>query len=173
MKNQVFKKIVLVFIVFSLISCSKDDDVPVVDAGVTLIEKQGEWLCELQQTCEDIYQFRFVENSKVSISIEDVTGMSVLSIDLSSDFGQFGGPNLLNEGNLTYYGCTLQNEEVSIANISISDTGIYNLSIARDWGLSAGFDGTYNLVITSDTPFTEEAVVIQNVEAINYERECL
>ncbi|WP_405208972.1 hypothetical protein [Aquimarina sp. LLG6339-5] len=173
MKNQVFKKIILVLTVFSLISCSKDDDVPVQDPGVTLIEKQGEWLCELQQTCEDIYQFRFLEDSKISISIEDVTGMSVVSIDLSSDFGQFGGPNLLNQGNLTYYGCTLQNEEISIANISISETGIYNLSVARDWGFSAGFDGTYNLVITSDTPFTEEAVVIQNVEAINYERECL
>ncbi|MDY8135086.1 PPC domain-containing protein [Aquimarina sp. 2201CG5-10] len=171
MKTQVLKIVALLGVIV-LTSCSKDDDVP-VETGITLFEEQGEWNCELSQTCEDIYQFELKEGSRISISIEEVTGLSVVSLDLSADFGQFGGPNLLNEGAITYYGCTVQDEEISITNILISETGTYNLAVARDWNLSAGFDGTYTLVILSDTAFTEGVTPINDAEATNYQRECL
>lgn len=172
MKNQIIKTVLIAFlIIFS--SCSKDDDTTPETTGMTSFEQEGEWLCELGQTCEDIYQFEFRKDSKISISVENITGKSVVSLDLSADFGEFGGPNLLTQGNITYYGCTVQDEDVSLTNITISETGTYNLSIARDWGFSAGFDGTYTLTIISDTPFTEGIAAILNTEAINYERECL
>jgi len=80
---------------------------------------------------------------------------------------------ILNQGNLSHYGCTGQNEDVSFATIAISETGIYNLSIARDWGLSAGFEGIYKLTIISDVLFEEAAAFIQDSEVVSYERECL
>ncbi|GAA4273305.1 PPC domain-containing protein [Aquimarina gracilis] len=172
MKTQILKALLVLSIIF-FVSCSNDDDATPVDTGVTLFEKEGEWDCEIGHTCEDIYQFEFKEGSRISISIDNVTGSSVVSLDLAADFGQFGGPNILNEGALSYYGCTGQDGEVSLANILISETGTYNLAIARDWGLSAGFDGTYKLIIVSDTSFTEGIAPTNDTEVQNYVRECL
>ncbi|GAB1858133.1 hypothetical protein MHTCC0001_29700 [Flavobacteriaceae bacterium MHTCC 0001] len=173
MKSPIINTLLFIFSICTFVSCSKDDDTTPVAPGITLYEKQGTWDCDLGNTCEDVYQFEFKKNSKISISIEGLTGKSVVSIDLSADFGQYGGPNLLNEGNLSYYGCTGQNEEVNIANIQIDETSTYNLFIARDWGLSAGGEGTYTLVVISDTPFTESMAPTHNANAVNYERECL
>ncbi len=172
MKTQIFK-VKLIAALVLIVGCSKDDDVPVIDPGITFYEKAGEWSCNINEDCEDVYQFEFKKDTKIAISIEDVTGKSVVSLDLSAEFGQFGGPNLLNDGKLTYYGCTNQDEEVSISNIIISETGIYNLSVARDWGLSAGFDGTYKVTIISNTAFIEGVSPTNDTEALNYERECL
>ncbi len=174
MKAQIFKTALTMFVIF-FASCSSDDDATPtpVDPGITLYEKEGEWNCELGDTCEDIYQFEFKEGSRISISIDDITGSSAVSLDLAADFGQFGGPNILNEGALSYYGCTGQDEEVSLANILIDETGTYNLAIARDWGLSAGVNGKYKLTIVSDTSFTKGVAPTNDTEALNYERECL
>ena len=172
MKNQILKTI-LIIAGITFASCSNDDDATPEVVGVTSFEIEGQWNCELGENCEDIYQFEFKKDSKISISINDVTGMSVVSLDLSAEFGQFGGPNLLNEGSLTYYGCTSQDEDVSITNITISEAGTYNLSVARDWGLSAGVEGAYTLAIISDTPFTEGLAAVEDIDAENYERECL
>ncbi|MCK8523641.1 hypothetical protein M0D21_18805 [Aquimarina sp. D1M17] len=172
MKNQILKTVLLTILIL-LSSCSNDDDATLEIAGITSFEKEGQWNCELSESCEDIYQFEFKKGSKIAISIEDVTGMSAVSLDLSAEFGQFGGPNLLNEGQLSYYGCSGQDENISITNISISETSTYNLSIARDWGLSAGVEGTYKVTIISDTAFTEGVSAIEDVKTENYERECL
>ena len=150
MKNQVLN-ILLVVSILAFTSCSNDDDATPIDNGITSFELDGSWNCEFGETCEDMYQFEFKEGSRISISIEEVTGSSAVSLNLSVDFGELANPNLLNEGSLSYYGCTGQDEEISISNIIISETGTYNLAIARDWGLSAGFDGTYKLTIISDT----------------------
>jgi len=171
MKTRLLNIIVLSILLFT--SCSKDKDVLPVDEGITLYEKEGDWDCALSETCQDTYQFDFKSGSRISISIENVTGSSVVSLDLAAQFGQFGGPNILNEGLLTYYGCTGQDEAVSLTNVLISETGTYDLSVARDWGLSAGVDGTYTLVLISDTPFTEATSPTNNAKALNYERECL
>ncbi|MDO5977653.1 hypothetical protein [Flavivirga spongiicola] len=171
MKTQIKKSIILLLAVL-FANCSKDDDTH-IDEGVTLFETTEEWNCNLSETCEDIYQFKFKKGSRISISIENVTGKSVVSLDLSANFGEFGGPNLLTQGKLTYYGCTTQDESVAIVNIYISETGTYNLAIARDWGLSAGFGGTYRLTIISDTAFTEGETPVNDIEATNYERECI
>ncbi|AUP80860.1 hypothetical protein [Flavivirga eckloniae] len=171
MRTQI-KQTLIVLSVILFANCSKNDDAP-IDPGITLFETTDTWNCDLSETCEDIYQFEFKEGSRISISVENITGKSVVSLDLSADFGEFGGPNLLTQGKLTYYGCTTQNENVSIANINISETGIYNLAVARDWGLSAGFDGDYKLTIISDTSFTKGETPTNDTEATNYERECI
>ncbi|TYA78562.1 hypothetical protein [Seonamhaeicola marinus] len=170
MKTITLKAALIIFIaLFS--SCSKDDDTS-ENKSITSFENEGSWNCELGETCEDVYQFEFKAGSKISISVEGITGMSVVSLDLAADFGQFGGPNLLTEGDVTYYGCTGQDEDVAVVNIEISETSTYNLALARDWGLSAGFDGTYTLSIISDTSFKDIALPINNTKATNYEREC-
>ncbi|MBW1298863.1 PPC domain-containing protein [Aquimarina litoralis] len=173
METRILKKIVMLFLLVLSIGCSKDDDVPTVVPDVTSLEIQGDWLCELGQTCEDIYQFEFKKDSKISISVENITGQSTVSLDLSLNSGQFAALNLLNDGNISYYGCANQNEEISITNISITETGVYNFSVARDWGLSAGTEGMYSISIISNTPFKDNSMVIENTQAINYERECL
>ncbi|MGY3792412.1 hypothetical protein [uncultured Aquimarina sp.] len=170
---RILKKAWVLFLIVLSVGCSKDDDISIVTPEVTLFEREGKWLCELGQTCENIYQFEFKKDSKISVSVEDITGNSTVSLDLSVEFGQFGGPNLLNNGEVSYYGCTDQNEEISLTNITISETAIYNFSVARDWGLSAGLEGSYKVTIISDTPFIYKSGIIQNTEAINYERECL
>ncbi|WP_303315949.1 pre-peptidase C-terminal domain-containing protein [Flavivirga abyssicola] len=171
MRTQI-KNTVIILLAVLFANCSKDDDTP-IDKGLTLFETTEEWNCNLSETCEDIYQFEFKEGTRISISIENITGKSVVSLDLSADFGEFGGPNLLTEGKLTYYGCTTQDESVSVTNVNISETGIYNLAVARDWSLSAGFDGAYKLTIISDTTFTEGETPTNDTEATNYERECI
>ncbi len=173
MEMRILKKAWVLFLIVLSVGCSKDDDISTVTPEVTLFEKEGKWLCELGQTCEHIYQFELKKDSKISVSVEDITGNSTVSLDLSVEFGQFGGPNLLNNGEVSYYGCTDQNEEISLTNITISETAIYNFSVARDWGLSAGSEGSYKVTIISDTPFIDKSGIIQNMEAINYERECL
>ncbi len=176
MKGQIFKTVFTMLVAVLFTSCSNDDDAPViepVDEGVTFYEKQGEWSCNISETCEDVYQFEFKEGSRISISVEDVTGKSVVSLDLFVEFGEFGGPNLLTNGSNKYYGCTGQEEEVSLTNILISEKGVYNLAVARDWGQSAGFDGSYTLTVLSDTSFTEASEPSDDTEALNYETECL
>lgn len=170
---RILRKTWILFLIVLNAACSKDDNVPLVIPEVTLVEKEGKWLCEFEQTCENIYQFEFKKDSKISVSVENVTGNSTASLDLSVDFGQFGGPNLLNNGAVSYYGCTDQDEEISLTNITISETAIYNFSVARDWGLSVGPEGSYKMTVISDTPFIDKSGIIQNSEAISYERECL
>ncbi|MDH7446269.1 PPC domain-containing protein [Aquimarina sp. 2201CG14-23] len=172
MKTQILKRVMMLLVIVLSISCSKDDDVPVVNPGVTLIEKEGEWSCNLSETCQDIYKFQFKAGSRISISIEEVTGSSVVSLDVYVDFGEIGGPNLLTNGGITHYGCTGQNEEVSLGNILLPEDETYNIAVARDWGLSAGFDGTYKLTVISDTPFLE-GEVMDDAAASDYERECI
>ena len=87
MKNAIIKFLTIIFTLL-LASCSKDDDSAVI--GITSFEKEEEWTCELGETCEDIYQFEFKKDSKISISIEDVTGLSVVTVKLAADFGQYG-----------------------------------------------------------------------------------
>lgn len=74
---------------------------------------------------------------------------------------------------VSYYGCTDQNEEISLTNIAISEIAIYNFSVARDWGLNGGPEGSYKMTIISNTPFIDKSGIIRNTGAINYERECL
>ncbi len=171
MRTQI-KKTVIILLAVLFANCSKNDD-PIVNESLTLFEAIEEWHCDLGETCEDIYQFEFTEGTRISISVEAVTGRSVVSLDLSAEFGQYGGPNLLNAGKITYHGCTGQNENVSLTNILVSETGTYNLAIARDWGLSAGFDGAYKLTVISDTGFTEGETPLDDMVATNYERECI
>ncbi len=175
MKAQILKTVLATIVVLSA-SCSKDDDVPVMepeDSGITLYEKQGAWICTVSETCEDVYQFEFKAGSRISIGIEEITGKSVVSLDFFAEFGEFGGPNLLTNGGNTYHNCTGQDENISLTNLLISTEGIYNLAVARDWGKSAGADGTYSLTIISDTPFIETEVPLDDTEALNYDSECL
>ncbi|MFD2563470.1 hypothetical protein [Aquimarina rubra] len=171
MKTQVFRKIVIVVITALLASCSNDDS-PVINPGVTLIEKVGEWNCNVSETCQDIYQYQFKAGSRISINIEEVTGNSVVAVDVYAEFGEIGGPNLLTNGGIAHYGCTGQNEEVSLGNILLPEDATYHIAVARDWGLSAGGEGSYKLTIISDTPFLEEEI-INDSTVVNYERECI
>ncbi len=168
MKKYVLKFALLVF-VMGIVSCSKDDDTPDTP-GVTSYEVVGAWDCELGDSCEDLYEFDFKAGTKISISIEEIDGSSVVSLDLSL---HIAGTNILTNGDITYYGCTGQDESVALANILLNDAGKYHLKVARDWGLSAGADGNYKLTIIADTPFEAVGLTADDDLDPNYERECL
>ena len=167
MKTYFLKLVFLLTVVFAA-SCSNDDDAP-VETGVTFYEVAGSWDCELGESCQDLYEFEFDAGTRISISVEDITGSSVVSLDLVL---HIAGTNILTDGDITYYGCTGQDESVALNNILLGDDGNYKLAVARDWGLSAGFDGTYKLTIIADTPFEPLGNIEDDGFDPNYEREC-
>lgn len=87
METRIFRKTWILFLIVLNVGCSKDDDMPSVIPEITLVEKEGKWLWEFGQTCENIYQFEFKKDSKISITVENITGNSTVSLG----FGQFGG----------------------------------------------------------------------------------
>ncbi len=130
-------------------ACKKDDEqVP----GVTLYEQNGSWNCELGKSCQDIYEFKFAAGTRISITVEEVTGLSVARLAVHAPGIVPGGTNLLTN-NANDLMCSGQNEDMGLPNVILPSEGTYKVAITRDWGTSAGVDGDYRLAIFADKPF--------------------
>jgi hypothetical protein len=132
-------------------SCGNDDPVT-PPAGTKSFHVDGTWTCDTGVSCQDVYDFTFSAGSTVSIAVSAVTGNSVLRLSLFGPGVALDGVNLL-MGEANDRLCTGQDEGETVA-YAIATTGKYSLAVGRDWGQSAGADGTYSLDVTSATSFT-------------------
>ncbi len=150
------------------VACSSDDDGP---SGITLFEVNGMWDCAQSESCQDVYEFQFQAGTRVSFFIEDVTGSSVVRLAVHAPNIPLGGTNVLT-GNALELQCEGQDEETGDPNLVLSTTGVYQFVVTRDWGLSAGFDGTYQMTIISDTPFQELTQTVDDVDSLSLGTDC-
>lgn len=148
-----------------LSSCSSDDDATtaVPEVGERLFETNGSWTCELGESCQDVYDIEMTAGSRVSLTVSNVTGSSVVRLAIHAPNDNLGGINLLT-GTAEDIECSGQDESYSFSNIMLSQDGVYKFVVTRDWGSSAGFDGNYRLTIFSDNLFE---VIEQTVDDLN------
>lgn len=157
-------------IICLLFACSDDDDGN-APKGYTLYENSGSWDCALSESCQDVYEFVFQSGSRVAVIIEEVTGGSVVRLAIHAPNVNLGGTNLLT-GNSDDLMCTGPDEDATVPNFIASSDGVYKIVITRDWGLSAGFDGTYNFVLFSDTSFEFVEQSIDDVDSLAENSTC-
>ncbi|MBQ4819826.1 hypothetical protein [Aquimarina sp. MMG016] len=169
MKTKILKT-VLAIVLLSSISCTKGDDIIIVDPSITSYEKQGSWDCNQSESCEDVYSFNFKKGAKVLIIIEDVSGNSVVATKVSKALSDI---NLLIDNDTNYLSCKQQDEDVKYKTIIIPEDGTYNIAVARDWGKSAGATGDYTIKITSDISFIDNLAISDDTINANYERKCV
>lgn len=116
--------------------------------STTNYQSPGSWEADLGQDCMDVYDFQVPAGTAISITVGDVTGSSVVRLALYGPGLGLGGTNRLT-GTAADLQCGGQDETTSL-DVVLTEQGTYRLAVVRDWGSSAGFDGTYDLTVTSD-----------------------
>ena len=169
MKSLLKTGIMLIAVLLLSTSCSNDDDS--TPPGDRAYDANGAWNCEINESCQDVYEFDFSAGSRIAIAVEQVTGGSVVRIAIHGPGNGLGGINLLT-GTQNDLQCEAQDENVNIANFTAVTEGIYTLAVTRDWGASAGFDGTYSLSVISDTLFEFKDQTVEDVDSLAPDGEC-
>ena len=160
-------QILLAILITTLVSCNKKDELQ----GDTLFEQSGSWDCTLGESCQDVYEFEFMANTTLSISVEDVTGKSVVGLAMYAPGMVLGSANLLTN-NPNEASCGGQDEAQSEPNFVIPSSGIYKLAVTRDWGASAGLGGDYKLTVIADTPFQTLTQTVDDTDSKASGKEC-
>ena len=109
------------------------------------------WACDTGETCQDVYEIDLAAGQTVTVAVTDITGASVPRLALFAPGVPLNGTNLFTGSNNDRE-CVGQNEEDS-ASATATVTGTYRFVIGRDWGSSAGADGTYSFTVSADDPF--------------------
>ena len=110
-------------------------------------QTNSNWVCATGVDCQDVYDFYSPAATSVSISVNGITGASVVRLALF-DGGAVNSVNRLN-GGFTDRQCVGQNVSDSIASPALP-TGQHRLAVGRDWGSSAGATGNYSLQVTTN-----------------------
>jgi len=160
-------QIILAILIAALVSCNKNDEL----AGDTLFEQTGAWDCTLGESCQDVYEFDFKTGTNVSISVEDVTGKSVVRLAVYAPGMALGSANLLTN-NTNEASCGGQDEAQAEPNFVIPSSGVYKIAVTRDWGTSAGFVGDYKVTVIADTPFQTLTQTVDDTDSKASGTEC-
>ena len=110
----------------------------------------GSWSCGDGSSCQDVYDIELESGMVLSVDVTNVTGASVPRLALFAPGVELDGINLLT-GTTEDRECVGQDMDDSF-NYVASANGTYRLAVCRDWGSSAGGDGTYQVSITSSEP---------------------
>lgn len=124
----------------------------------------GSWICQLGESCQDVFTFSIGEPGSATIDINSVTGSSVLRLALYGPNASLGGLNILT-GNTSDLECAGQNTDFN-GTVSLSTAGVYQLAIGRDWGSSAGFNGSYDLQFYTSVPRTDLGQTVNDVNTL-------
>lgn len=109
------------------------------------------WACDTGETCQDVYVVDLVAGQTVTVAVTDITGDSVPRLALFAPGVPLSGTNLFTGSNNDRE-CVGQDANDS-ASATATVTGTYRFVIGRDWGSSAGTDGTYSYTVSADDPF--------------------
>jgi len=169
LKTILINTFLVIIISLFTFSCSKNDDP--VSRGITLYETNASWMCLINESCQDVYEFEFEAGSKISITIQEVTGNSLVRLAVYAPNVNLGSTNLLT-GNTNDLACSGRNETASIPNLIAPSSGIYKIAITRDWGTSIGNNGTYKLVLFADTEFEFIEKTIDDIDSLTSDFSC-
>lgn len=120
----------------------------VADFNSTSFAMSGTWSCALGETCQDVYDVTLPAESVVSLAVTSLTGASVPRLGVFAPGAALSGTNLLT-GLTMDRECKGQNES-DVVQFRTGAAGTYRVAVARDWGSSAGFDGSYTFVVTTE-----------------------
>ncbi|TGK05102.1 hypothetical protein EHO59_09520 [Leptospira semungkisensis] len=124
--------------------------------------KTDTWNCSFATNCVEVYKLNFTQTDTLSIAVSSITGGSVLRLAFYSGTA-LNGTNLLN-GSTNERTCpsppTAGNQDVGDStSVAIPSTGVYTLTVGRDWGASLSGSGTFSLnlstTLASMTGFTK------------------
>ncbi|TGK00349.1 hypothetical protein EHQ53_09580 [Leptospira langatensis] len=134
----------------------------------TATETQSDtWTCSFSTNCMEVYKLSFTQTDTLSIAVSSVTGGSVLRLAFYSGTA-LNGTNLLN-GSTNERTCPApptagNQDQPDSTSLAIPSTGIYTLTVGRDWGASLSGTGTFSLNLSttqsSMTGFTKTATDI-------------
>lgn len=107
----------------------------------------GSWNCELGESCQDVFDFETFVGTRVTVEVSNLTGASVprLAVFEGADLST---TNRLN-GLTSDRECVGQDTDDSDESSSLS-LGLHRWAVGRDWGSSAGTDGTYTATLTTE-----------------------
>jgi hypothetical protein len=139
--------------------------------------KSSGWSCISGENCQDVYEIAFSEDSLVSFSVSNVGGGSVAQIALYAPGVALGGINLFTTTNdelrcRTGAGCSDYTAGEQVTDFPIPSTGIYSFAVTRHDEDSCGQSGTYDLDITSNTPFSFMARTVNDVKSLATDYTC-
>ncbi|MCW7464417.1 hypothetical protein [Leptospira levettii] len=116
----------------------------------------GDWNCSVN--CQDVFEVDVLANGNYGFNVSSVTNSSVLRWSFMAPAIPLNGTNLFNSltNDTMCYGQDIGDNR----SYSTSALGKYQLTIGRDYGASAGTQGTYNLSITI-SPSSPSFTVVQ------------
>lgn len=109
----------------------------------------SDWSCNLGDSCRDVYEIDLVAGSELEVTVDSVTGNSVPILALYAPRQGSAGTNLLTN-ETSDRECVGQDANDGASNFIVPTTGTYRIAVGRDWGNSAGFDGTYRMTVRTD-----------------------
>jgi hypothetical protein len=158
MKNILKKtSLILCASAAALAACNNSEDSKPVWPGEKTFSFETGWECN-GSNCQDVFDFSFIKNSKVTFKISEVSGSSMVQIALYKEEDPLGGTNLFTDNNQEVT-CFLDNDcDAGAAGYTITDfliqsTGTYRFAVTRNHGMSCGWNGGYKIDISANTNF--------------------
>jgi hypothetical protein len=137
---------------------------------VDAINVSSGWNCGLGESCQDVYEVSLPAGAVVDLSVTGVTGASVVRMAVFGPGTSLAGDNILTEANLDSE-CTGQDQDAG-ASFVASTGGVYRIAVGRDWGSSAGFNGTYELSIASDLGVADDGQSVDDEASLAVDTTC-
>ena len=165
--KSLLKLFTLIIATTLLTACSKDDSAP----GQTVFEKSGDWASPIGESCRDVYDIEFRQGTRLSIQVSEITGSSVAQLAIYGPNNLIGGINMLT-GNTNELSCGGQDVTESIVDVQITEDGVHQISVNRNFGSSAGTTGNYKLTIIASERFYNLVESADNEGYISGGSEC-
>lgn len=144
-----------------------DNDIESQASGFRCEHKiRGSWNCLFSEDCQDTFTVELEEDTPLQLALTNLTGNSVPRLALHEPGVSLGGINLLTNTDEDRE-CVGQDEADIPSPYPIDTTGSHTLAVTRDWGSSAGSDGTYVLTVSADDAlFDPPEQVLDDVDSL-------
>ena len=125
-------------------------------------EQTGSWTCGAGVSCMDVYELDIDAGTDLNIAVTSITGGSVPRLALFAPGTPLSGVNLLTGTNFDRE-CVGQNTNDFVTAVTAAVSGVYRLAVGRDWGSSAGANGTYRVSVMGSQIFHGLGQVFDNI----------